>query len=65
MVENDLRLFPMTEAGARYREKTRKSVEKYMRETTPAKYHDLVIPEIDVACKVSPSPLQYSTRTNN
>lgn len=52
LAENEFRLFPMTKAAARLREKRREMVEKYMRDTAPAKYHDLLIPDFDVGCKV-------------
>ncbi|KAK5790837.1 hypothetical protein VI817_008124 [Penicillium citrinum] len=51
MAENDFRLFPMTDSAARLREKRRKHVEKYMRDTAPEKYYDLLIPDFDVGCK--------------
>ncbi|KAB8221580.1 hypothetical protein BDV33DRAFT_190345 [Aspergillus novoparasiticus] len=51
VAENDFRLFPMTKGAARLREKRRKQVEKYMREASPRKYHDLLIPDFDVGCK--------------
>jgi cation diffusion facilitator CzcD-associated flavoprotein CzcO len=53
IAESDLSLFYMTKAGARARATRRKRVEKYMRETAPAKYHNLLIPDFDVGCKVS------------
>lgn len=52
LAENDFRLFPMTNGAARLREKRRIKVEKYMREAGPKKYHDLLIPDFDVGCKV-------------
>ncbi|KAJ5555993.1 flavoprotein [Penicillium frequentans] len=51
IAENDFRLFPMTKSAARLREKRRQKVEKYMRATAPAKYHDTLIPDFDVGCK--------------
>lgn len=59
IIENDFRLFPMTNAAASFREKRRKSVEKYMRDTAPSKYHDLVIPDFDIGCKVSNPMASY------
>lgn len=56
VAENDFRLFPMTKGAARLREKRRKQVEKYMREASPRKYHDLLIPDFDVGCKVCLRP---------
>ncbi|KAJ5716704.1 Flavoprotein [Penicillium malachiteum] len=49
--ESDFRLFPMTKAAAKLRENLRQRVEKYMRETAPAKYHDVLIPDFDIGCK--------------
>ncbi|KAE8408568.1 hypothetical protein BDV37DRAFT_296024 [Aspergillus pseudonomiae] len=46
---NDFRLFPMTKAAAKRRESRRKVTETYMRETAPEKYHDLLIPDYDIA----------------
>jgi len=54
--ESDFRLFPMTKAAARLRAKRKVAVEKYMRRTAPARYHDLLIPEFDVGCKVLSLP---------
>ncbi|KAL4958676.1 flavin-containing monooxygenase [Aspergillus stella-maris] len=51
IAENDFRLFPMTKAAARLRKKRRRQVERYMREASPEKYHDLLIPGFDVGCK--------------
>ncbi|KAJ4986826.1 monooxygenase [Stagonosporopsis vannaccii] len=51
IAENDFRLFPMTSAAARLRRSRQESVEKYMRKTAPAKYHDLLIPDFEVGCK--------------
>lgn len=52
IAENDFRLFPMTKGAAKLREKRRRQVEKYMREAGPEKYHDILIPDFDVGCKV-------------
>lgn len=43
LAENKFRLFPMTKAAAKLREKRRQRVVKYMRETAPAKYHPTLI----------------------
>ncbi|GAM34982.1 hypothetical protein TCE0_015r02921 [Talaromyces pinophilus] len=51
VAENDFRLFPMTKSAARLREKRRKTVEAYMRQASPKKYHDLLVPDFDVGCK--------------
>ncbi|CAI7628562.1 unnamed protein product [Penicillium manginii] len=51
IAERDLRLFPMTKAAGKLRLQRRKRVEKYMRQTAPAKYHDTLIPDFDVGCK--------------
>jgi hypothetical protein len=42
----------MTKGAARLREKRRRQVERYMRDAGPEKYHDLLIPDFDVGCKV-------------
>jgi cation diffusion facilitator CzcD-associated flavoprotein CzcO len=52
VAENDFRLFPMTKSAAKLRERRRKQVETYMRQAGPEKYHDLLIPDFDVGCKV-------------
>ncbi|KAL2862407.1 flavin-containing monooxygenase [Aspergillus lucknowensis] len=49
--EQDWKLFPMTKASAKYRQKRRKEIEAYMRKKAPAKYHDILIPEFEVGCK--------------
>ncbi|KAJ5414507.1 flavo-protein [Penicillium cosmopolitanum] len=41
----------VNQAAAELRLKRRQKVEKYMRETAPAKYHDTLIPDFDVGCK--------------
>ncbi|KAJ6081900.1 flavoprotein [Penicillium canescens] len=51
IAENDFRLFRMTKAAAKLRRKCQQHVEKYMQETAPAKYHDILIPDFDVGCK--------------
>jgi hypothetical protein len=50
--EEDWQLFPMTKNAAKYRQKRRKQIEAYMRKTSPAKYHDILIPDFEVGCKV-------------
>jgi hypothetical protein len=50
--EEDWQLFPMTKSAAKYRQKRRKQIEAYMRKTAPAKYHDILIPDFEVGCKV-------------
>lgn len=52
IAENGWRLFPMTNSAARLRQRRRRNVEKYMKETAPAKYHDLLIPKFEIGCKV-------------
>ncbi|KAB8225911.1 hypothetical protein BDV33DRAFT_163464 [Aspergillus novoparasiticus] len=51
LAENGFRLFPMTDRAARLRQKRRIEVEKYMKETAPAKYHDILIPDFEIGCK--------------
>lgn len=53
LAERGWRLFPMTKSAAKAREKTRRLAENYMRKTAPAKYHDILIPDFDVGCKVN------------
>lgn len=67
IAENDFRMFPMTKGAARLREKRRRQVEKYMREAGPEKYHDLLIPDFDVGCKVClySSPLKNLKKENS
>lgn len=50
--EVDWQLFPMTKSAAKYRQKRRKEIEAYMRRAAPAKYHELLIPDFEVGCKV-------------
>ncbi|KAJ9137100.1 Monooxygenase [Pleurostoma richardsiae] len=49
--ENELRGFPMTPSAAKFRQRRRVQVEKYMRSTAPKKYHDILIPDFEVGCK--------------
>ncbi|CZR68093.1 related to flavoprotein involved in K+ transport [Phialocephala subalpina] len=49
--ESSLPLFYMNKMGARARASKRRSVEKFMREKAPQKYHELLIPDFDVGCK--------------
>jgi cation diffusion facilitator CzcD-associated flavoprotein CzcO len=51
VAEYNLRGFPLTEAGRRFRAKQRVKAERYMRSAAPAKYHDLLIPDFEVGCK--------------
>ncbi|KAE8143900.1 hypothetical protein BDV38DRAFT_232277 [Aspergillus pseudotamarii] len=51
IAENGFRMFPMTNRAARLRQKRRKEVEKYMKETAPPKYHDILIPDFEIGCK--------------
>ncbi|KAH6623283.1 hypothetical protein F5144DRAFT_357270 [Chaetomium tenue] len=51
LAEVDWKGFKLTEAGARFRKNKRREVEKYMRETAPEKYHDILIPDFEIGCK--------------
>ena len=51
MAEREFPTFPNTPAAAALRAKRRVAVERYMRQTAPAKYHDLLIPDFEVGCK--------------
>ncbi|GAM91709.1 hypothetical protein ANO11243_097620 [Dothideomycetidae sp. 11243] len=51
LAEWEFQTFPMTARAARMRSTRRKTVEGYMRDTAPAKYHDLLIPDFDIGCK--------------
>ncbi|KAK3292933.1 uncharacterized protein B0H64DRAFT_403120 [Chaetomium fimeti] len=51
MAEIDWKGFKLTEAGARFRKNKRKEVERYMRQTAPEKYHDILIPDFEIGCK--------------
>ncbi|KAJ5626451.1 Flavoprotein [Penicillium herquei] len=63
--ESSLRLFPMTKTAARLREKYRQQVEKYMRQTAPAKYHDTLIPDFDIGCQRRIFDCGYLESLNN
>lgn len=56
VAESDFPLFYMNTIGALARARKRRIVEKFMREKAPEKYHDLLIPDFDVACKVFAIP---------
>ncbi|KAI1292952.1 hypothetical protein F5Y03DRAFT_375150 [Xylaria venustula] len=49
--ERSLQAQPLTEAGARYRQRQRLVSERYMRKTAPKKYHDVLIPDFEIGCK--------------
>ncbi|KAL6364247.1 hypothetical protein LRP88_02164 [Fusarium phalaenopsidis] len=49
--ESEAKPFSMTESGRRFRERWQKVSETYIRETAPAKYHDLLIPDFEIGCK--------------
>lgn len=51
--EADWQLFPMTKSAAKYRQQRREEIESYMRRTAPAKYHNILIPDFEVGCKVT------------
>ncbi len=51
LAEVDWKGFKLDEAGARFRERKRRQVEKYMRATAPEKYNDLLIPDFQLGCK--------------
>ncbi|GAB1210831.1 hypothetical protein APSETT445_009629 [Aspergillus pseudonomiae] len=51
LAESSFRMFPMTDKAARLRQKRRREVEKYMKDTAPAKYHDILIPDFEIGCK--------------
>lgn len=51
IAEKELRGFPLTKAAAKFRARRRRMAEKYMRETAPAKYHDMLIPDFEIGCK--------------
>nr|RBQ85579.1 hypothetical protein FVER53263_10523 [Fusarium verticillioides] len=49
--EIELKAVPMTTSAAKFRQKRRAYAEKFMRDTAPAKYHDLLIPDFEIGCK--------------
>ncbi|KAF5590999.1 ACB 4-hydroxyacetophenone monooxygenase [Fusarium subglutinans] len=49
--EIELKAVPMTTSAAKFRQKQRAYAEKFMRDTAPAKYHDLLIPDFEIGCK--------------
>lgn len=65
IAENGWRLFPMTNSAARLRQRRRRNVEKYMKETAPAKYHDLLIPKFEIGCKRRIFDCGYLESLNN
>ena len=52
VAESDFLLFPMKKLASLLRQMKRRWAEAYMRKTTPAKYHDLLILSLDVGCNV-------------
>ncbi|KAF5248255.1 hypothetical protein FANTH_6048 [Fusarium anthophilum] len=49
--EIELKAVPMTTSAAKFRQKRRAYAEKFMRDTAPTKYHDLLIPDFEIGCK--------------
>ncbi|KAK2599994.1 hypothetical protein QQS21_005296 [Conoideocrella luteorostrata] len=49
--ENDMRGFYMTKAGERFRKYKESVAAEYMKQTAPAKFHDLLIPDFSIGCK--------------
>ncbi|KAF5624644.1 ACB 4-hydroxyacetophenone monooxygenase [Fusarium tjaetaba] len=49
--EIELKAVPMTTSAAKFRQKRRAYAERFMRDTAPAKYHDLLIPDFEIGCK--------------
>lgn len=45
--------FQMTKKGMELRQWRRVMAEKYIRKKAPEKYHDLLIPDFEIGCKVS------------
>ncbi|RPB05578.1 FAD/NAD(P)-binding domain-containing protein [Choiromyces venosus 120613-1] len=50
-IEESFRLFGNSESSKKYRGKRRPVLERYMREASPEKYHDILIPDFEVGCK--------------
>lgn len=53
LAERSWPLFQMTKKGTELRQQKRAIIENYMRKSAPAKYHDLLIPDFEIGCKVS------------
>ncbi|KNG85559.1 dimethylaniline monooxygenase [Aspergillus nomiae NRRL 13137] len=51
IAESDFSMFRMTKFAAQKRETRKHAAEKYIRQTAPSKYHDLLIPDFDYGCK--------------
>ncbi|KAF1982399.1 FAD/NAD(P)-binding domain-containing protein [Aulographum hederae CBS 113979] len=51
LLETDFVSFYMNWLGSWLRKRQRITVEKFMREAGPAKYHDILIPDFDFGCK--------------
>lgn len=61
IAETDVRLVRMTKRAAKLRAARREVAERYMRDTAPEKYHDILIPDFEYGCKVrDPFPLALS-----
>ncbi|RFU81121.1 hypothetical protein TARUN_1075 [Trichoderma arundinaceum] len=50
-LENEMRGFYMTKAGAAYRRHATAVAEKYVKKKAPEKYHDKLIPDFEIGCK--------------
>ncbi|CAZ81517.1 unnamed protein product [Tuber melanosporum] len=51
VMEDAFHLFGGSESSKKYRARRRPVLEKYMREASPEKYHDILIPDYEVGCK--------------
>ncbi|CAK7204896.1 hypothetical protein SEUCBS139899_007658 [Sporothrix eucalyptigena] len=51
VAELELLGFPMTSFAAAWRRRRRRQAEAYMKKTSPAKYHDILVPDFEVGCK--------------
>lgn len=51
LAEKEFQGFYMTSNAAKFRDRRRRQVVKYMRDTAPEKYHDMLIPDWEIGCK--------------
>ncbi|KAL7947826.1 hypothetical protein V8C42DRAFT_351787 [Trichoderma barbatum] len=59
MCEKNMKGFFMTKAGAAHRSYATAMAEKYIKETAPEKYHDMLIPDFEIGCKRRVNDMGY------
>jgi len=64
VMEGSFEIFLLTESAAKRRQKIQTAVKEFIRRVAPAKYHELLIPDFELGCKVG-CYFQYSLYSSN